>query len=114
MADPKRIDIAEFRRLGILQEANRLFFHPLGLALEVLKEEDGSECLGGVWDYREDPEGMTYAFPDTEEYRRLFVENADRVSALRDQHAAARIEKFGDVVQPLAACVVQPRSRQWR
>lgn len=29
------MDAAEFRRLGFLQEANRLFFHPHGLALSV-------------------------------------------------------------------------------
>lgn len=57
----KRIDIKEFRELGFLQEANRLFFHPLGLALEVVQEEDGTEHLGGIWDFREDPEGMMFS-----------------------------------------------------
>ena len=41
--DIKRIDIAEFRRLGLLQEANRRFFHPLGLALEVTIGKDDAE-----------------------------------------------------------------------
>ena len=31
----KHMDIKEFREQGFLQEANRLYFHPLGLALEV-------------------------------------------------------------------------------
>jgi hypothetical protein len=53
----RRLDIKEFRRLGVLQEANRKFFHPLGLALEVIVNDDGTETLGGIWDYREDPEG---------------------------------------------------------
>lgn len=53
----KRLSVKEFRSLGILQEANRRFFHPLGLALEVIIESDGTETVGGVWDYREDPEG---------------------------------------------------------
>jgi N-acetyl sugar amidotransferase len=39
--DIKYMDIGEFRRLGFLQEANRLFFHPLGLVLD----EDGV-CSG--------------------------------------------------------------------
>ena len=78
----KRIDIAEFRRLGFLQEVNRQFFHPLGLALEVVVDdchhpdvEAGSfpavrcelcgengkvESLGGVWDHRDDPEGIVF------------------------------------------------------
>ena len=58
--DIKRMNIKEFRELGFLQEANRQFFHPVGLALEVIIEEDGSESLGGVWDYRNDPEGLFF------------------------------------------------------
>ncbi len=56
----KRIDIKEFRAKGFLQEANRQFFHPLGLALEVIIEENGDETLGGIWDYRDDAEGMFF------------------------------------------------------
>lgn len=57
----KRIDIKEFRERGYLQEANRLFFHPLGLALEIIiDEETGEEKLGGVWDSRDDPEGILF------------------------------------------------------
>jgi hypothetical protein len=59
--DVRRIDIKEFRRLGILQEVNRKFFHPLGLALEVIVNDDGTETLGGIWDYREDPEGNFFS-----------------------------------------------------
>lgn len=55
--DIKFIDIKEFREKGFLQEVNRQFFHPLGLALAVYIDEDGNESLQGVWDYREDPEG---------------------------------------------------------
>jgi len=55
-----KMNIKEFRESGYLQEVNRLFLHPLGLALEIIIEEDGTEKLGGVWDYREDDEGMRY------------------------------------------------------
>ena len=57
----KRIDIKEFRAKGFLQEVNRKFFHPLGLALEVVVDQNGSERLGGIWDYRKDPEGIMFA-----------------------------------------------------
>ena len=57
----KRMDIKEFREMGLLAEINRVFLHPLGLALEVNTEEDGTETLGGIWDYRDDPEGILYA-----------------------------------------------------
>ena len=60
----KRIDIKEFRVKGFLQEANRKFFHPLGLALEVIiNDETGEENLGGIWGYRDDDEGMFFG-PD--------------------------------------------------
>lgn len=61
MSDIKRMDIKEFRESGLLAELNRAFLHPLGLALEVIvDEETGEEKLGGIWDYRDDPEGMLY------------------------------------------------------
>jgi len=63
----KRIDIKEFRAKGYLQEINRKFLHPLGMALEVDILEDGSEALKGIWDYREDEEGMLYSKDMTHE-----------------------------------------------
>lgn len=59
--DHKRMDIEEFRRLGLLQELNRLFLHPRGLALEVVVEEGQPTRFGGIWDSREDPEGIAFA-----------------------------------------------------
>lgn len=54
------INIKEFRKKGYLQELNRRFLHPLGLALEVLIDEAGIEKLGDIWDYRNDEEGIYY------------------------------------------------------
>lgn len=34
------------------------FFHPLGLALEVTVDDDGTEKPGGIWDYRDAPDGI--------------------------------------------------------
>ncbi len=92
-----RMDIAEFRRLGLLQEVNRLFFHPRGLALESVIEEDGSERLGGVWDYREDPEGM--AFGDD----MISQRKARTVSAMLMAKMPAREKLFGTCggIQPV-------------
>ena len=56
----KYMDIKEFREKGFLQEANRMFFHPLGLALEVAINGDGKETLANVWDFRDDSEGLLY------------------------------------------------------
>ena len=60
MSEIKRIDIKEFREKGYLQELNRQFLHPLGMALEIVIDEEGNESLGGIWDYRDDEEGMLY------------------------------------------------------
>lgn len=76
MADIKLIPIAEFRKLGYLQEVNRRFLHPLGLAIEVEVEEDGTERLGGVWDYRDDPEGMLFAPDDIDAEKVAYVAHA--------------------------------------
>jgi len=56
----KWMNIKEFRENGYLQEVNRIFFHPLGMALAVEIKEDGTESLKGIWDYRDDPEGIIY------------------------------------------------------
>jgi hypothetical protein len=61
MDEIKRIEIKEFREMGLLAELNRSFLHPLGLALEIVVDDDGTEKLGGIWDYRDDLEGMLYS-----------------------------------------------------
>lgn len=106
MTEITRIDPDEFQQLGFLQEANRLFFHPLGLALEVVREDDGSVRFGGVWDYRDDPEGMFFATIDEDEART----KAEHVAEEAIRHRAGRFEALGDeadvecfpfVVQPI-------------
>lgn len=59
------MDIAEFRKLGLLQEVNRRFFHPIGLALAVNAAKDDeppiAETLAYIIDRRDDPEGFMFA-----------------------------------------------------
>lgn len=97
MSDVRRIDISEFREFGYLQEVNRQFLHPLGLALEIMIGDDGAETLGGVWDYREDPEGMNYS-PGV-----IDADKATRVEAERVARAEERQRALGYVVQPVTA-----------
>lgn len=134
------MSIAEFREAGYLQEANRLFFHPLGLALEVVTEPCGCdgglvekgpagatysapcdrcrgggtvERLGGVWDYREDPEGIVFGDDMIDPAKVLVVETEML------KHAETREELLGAVIQPVpgrerergscaASCTPQP------
>lgn len=74
----KRINPKILRDSGLLFEINRKILHPFGLALEIITGSDngikliwqengkqkefniGEEALGGIWDYRNDPEGIIY------------------------------------------------------
>lgn len=71
MPEIKYMDVKEFRELGFLQELNRCFLHPLGLALEVAIEEDGTEHLGRIWDCRDDPEGIIFGEISTEKFEQV-------------------------------------------
>jgi len=87
------INITEFRERGYLQEVNRRLLHPLGLALEIVQDEDGSERLGGVWDYRDDPEGMYFAEVD--------VDKAMAIETEIKLRKPLRLKSMGYFVQPI-------------
>lgn len=94
----KRMNIKEFLEEGYLQEANRRFFHPLGLALEVIIDDDTGEYkLGGVWDYRDDPEGMLFGdlTKDANKFKAL------KVADQKEKKAIVRNERYGFIIQPL-------------
>jgi len=58
----KYMDFDEFMEFGFLQEVNRKFFHPMGLAVEmnIDKETGKATGLGRIWDFRDDPEGVFF------------------------------------------------------
>lgn len=87
------MDIQEFKDGGFLQEVNRQFLHPLGLALEIRKNEEGEYELGGIWDYRDDPEGILY------DEGVLNWKKLTNVSAEYHKHAPYRIRQMGDTIQ---------------
>jgi len=95
MATIEYISISEFRELGYLQELNRQFLHPLGLALSVRIEDDGTEVLNGIWDCRCDPEGIRFVELDAEDSGR-----AQRIMQEQEKRAKARQEVLGYVIQP--------------
>ncbi len=92
----KKLSAQEFMDQGFLQELNRQFLHPMGLALEVIidKDDDGnikSVEFGDVWDERHDPEGIIF-------------EKFDKAKAASvEQHqintAASRMAALGYVIQ---------------
>lgn len=90
--DVKEMSVKEFREKGYLQEVNRKFFHPLGLALEVVLNKDGSESLGKIWDDREDNMGMVFSEVDKEKIRFVSKEFTKR--------EVKRISVLGQTFQP--------------
>lgn len=97
MSEVKTIDIKEFRELGYLQEINRQFLHPLGLALSISIDEDGNEQLATVWDYRDDEEGML--FHDDVINTQAFKDKVTYVRAQWDEKAENRKRIHGFIVQ---------------
>lgn len=102
MSEINRIDIKEFREKGYLQEVNRRFLHPLGLALEIVIDDDGNEKLGGIWDYRDDTEGIYFDIQnsDTERINR-FIENSEFIEKEFEERSLDRIEKLGFNIEPI-------------
>lgn len=94
MADTPRMTVKEFRAQGYLQELNRMFLHPLGLALEILEHPDGTESFGEVWDYRDDPEGMVFG-PGI-----IDAEKAERIRREADTKRDVRNRWLGYDIQP--------------
>ena len=93
----KIINPEEFWCSGYLQESNRRFFHPLGLALTIQVDGHSGEIkLGSILDGRHDPRGISFA-PGMAVVPRM--EKIDREWAVRSE---ARMKKLGYVLQPLA------------
>lgn len=103
----KYMDIKDFREQGYLQEVNRLFFHRLGLALEVTLAPDGTEYISGVWDERDSTSGITYLPPAPDK------EKADRIEAALRIFGSARKKELGYDIQP-PVCHAFPGWRCYR
>jgi hypothetical protein len=55
-----QLPLSVFVKQGYLQEANRRFFHPLGLALTVAAPLPGEFTELWIQDFRGDPEGLVF------------------------------------------------------
>ena len=92
----RTISIKEFREKGYLQELNRQFLHPLGLALAVKIDDLGCESLDRVWDYRADLEGVFYNLQNSSDDRKeRFKKNIEFIATEREKRSKVRKEKLG-------------------
>ena len=95
----KYVDIESFGEFGYLQEVNRRFFHPLGLALEIVVDGEGNMCIGGIQDFRDDPEGMYFTESVTQKPE--WIEKYKRVEHEWNDRAPSRLSSLGYMVQPI-------------
>jgi hypothetical protein len=92
---PVLMDVSEFVALGLLQEVNREFFHPRGLALEVCADKDGTHRITGVQDHRDKPGGYTYAEGV------LSFAKAMQAQQLMAERALERLRRYRFQTQPI-------------
>lgn len=91
----ERIAPKEFQDFGFLQEVNREYLHPLGMALEVIvNDETGDISFGGIWDYRDDPEGLRFRPENIDQ------EKVKQVAKFKRERWASRLKKLGYTIQP--------------
>lgn len=99
----KKMSIKEFREKGYLQEINRKFLHIHGLALEVrLDEVTGDEELSGIWDYRDDPEGIYYDIKESDDERKnRFKRNKEFIDEDFHNRSINRKNLLGFDIEPI-------------
>ena len=83
------MSIEAFRSEGWLQELNRQWAHPRGIAFSVEIRDDGAEVLGPIWHYPDDPEGIVFG-PGL-----MTSTKTEIPEAARRRHHSARCEIFG-------------------
>lgn len=98
MSEIKYLSMKELAESGLLQEVNRLFFHPRGLALSVVVDDNSDDYeFGGIFDYRDDPVGCSFGSLDPETCHK----KASYVYMLQEGKKEAREAELGYLIQPL-------------
>jgi len=91
------MDFQLFIDHGYLQELNRQFLHPLGLALEIQIDDDGKPSDSCRIVETSDPAGKTYReLPTVESHRKALT-----VEIRRQEIERARVQKYGFIIQPI-------------
>lgn len=89
----KTLDIQTLCDDGYLQEVNRRFFHPLGLALALTVHDDKTVTMS-MLDCRDDPEGYRFEGGDLRQ-------KAQRLIAIASARREARKAALGYWIQPV-------------
>ena len=97
MQDPKELTSDQIRSLGIVQEINRQLLHPMGLAMFVVVPSGSTVCCG-VYDMRDDPEGVVF--------QAFSTERAEMFARAFEERREVRESRFGWHVQPIGVQVL--------
>lgn len=95
-----RMPIEEFVELGYLQEVNRQFFHPLGMALVVVRDTDTGDAQFEMYT-TDDPEGIAFDSGEMDLGKAIHVEER------RARIARTRMESLGFVIQPISEPIAE-------
>lgn len=104
----------EFIENGWLQEANRIFFHPRGLALSVVVLEDENQnpkisdktnLTINILDARDDLEG--YVFEKEKVNSNDFLNKLEKVAFEYKKHKKARKKLIGSWIQKPNATIIK-------
>jgi len=100
---PNTFDLNEFKDKGYLQEANRRFFHPLGLALSVrLDEKDDKVKEIFVMEVLDDPEGFCFGYKNRTTKQNLVSMNKKKfIDEEMFKRKDARIKMFGSMIEEI-------------
>jgi len=90
-----------FRDSGMLLEANRQFFHPIGMEMSVVCDQDGNvKRFGGFRAIPADEPPVRFGDIPPEVFPK-WQRKVDNIAAIREARRAKREEAFGSVVEPL-------------
>jgi hypothetical protein len=105
-----RMNLREFIDLGYLQEVNRQFLHPLGLALSLHVGDDPlSVQFDGIIDNRDDLEGWNFNLNSYEDPARAvsrFKSNVAHVEVEWERRRPIREKQLGYMVQPVTDSLI--------
>jgi len=93
----KKLNLQEFVDKGYLQEVNRQFFHPLGLALEVNINKGKAISLGNICDHRDDPERTIFENLSN----KISKDKAFNIEEQKQKLSETRLKLLGYSIQPI-------------
>lgn len=98
----KYMSLKEFKESGLLQEINRTILHPMGLAISLCKESDGTYKFDGIWDKRDDPVGIIFDLANSDEERlERFRQNYKKVGEMAWSKIREREKALGTNIESI-------------